>query len=299
MRFVVCSFNRGAFLRHCVDTIERCAPDHPLTVIDDASDDPETLQALEAIARRHEVVTSTSLSDHKHGGLYENMQAALDRSPEELLCFLQDDTQLVRALEPRDEVELRQAFAAREDLAFVSPCFIRGIALKHRQDRDFRFDTATGLWYWHPQKRSTGAHYSDVVIAHRPRLREAGWRFLAGESANDRQAAERFTRMGHMHLPFAMWLPNVPTYRGKRKTLALRWAERRRGCGMHRLRLLNAGEIATLREETRAGGRLPLAESMLEPEGGRLAEPWRFDPLQGSPLLKNLNRLELALSRRR
>lgn len=290
MRFVVCSFNRGAFLRHCVDTIERCAPGHAITVMDDTSDDPETLEILDAIAARHEVISSASLSGHKHGGLYENMQAALERSDDDLLCFLQDDTQLVRHLENRNEAALKAAFEAAPDLAFISPCFIRGIALKHPQDRDFRYDEASGLWYWYPQKRRTGAYYSDVVIAHRRRLQETGWRFEQGESANDRQARARFRRMGHLPAPFAMWLPNVPTYRGKRKTLALRWAERRRGSGMHPIRLLDAEQYAALRAYR--GSAPPLAEDWLAIEGPEQPRPWIFDPMQGASWLKNIDRVE-------
>lgn len=290
MRFVVCSYNRGAFLQHCIETIERCAPGYAVTVMDDSSDDPETINILDTLAARHEVISSASLSGHKHGGLYDNMQAALERSDEELICFLQDDTQLVRPLEPRDEDDLQAAFESAPDLAFVSPCFVRGIALKHKQDRDFRFDAVTGLWYWHPQKRSTGSYYSDVVVAHRSRLQGAGWRFEQGESANDRQARRAFRRMGHMAAPFAMWLPNVPTYRGKRKTLALRWAETWRGSGMHPIRLLEAEQAAGLRASRDRAP--PLAENWLGLEGSEQSRPWIFDPMQGASWLKHLDRLE-------
>jgi glycosyltransferase involved in cell wall biosynthesis len=290
VRFVVCSYNRGAFLQHCIETIERCAPGYAVTVMDDSSDDPETINILDTLAARHEVISSASLSGHKHGGLYDNMQTALERSDEELICFLQDDTQLVRPLEPRDEDDLQAAFESAPDLAFVSPCFVRGIALKHKQDRDFRFDAVTGLWYWHPQKRSTGSYYSDVVVAHRSRLQGAGWRFEQGESANDRQARRTFRRMGHMAAPFAMWLPNVPTYRGKRKTLALRRAERYRKSGFYRLQRLDPEQVSTIRN--RATQTPPLAEDWLQNEGGALDRPWNYDPMQGLGWLKLLDRFE-------
>lgn len=296
MRFVVCSYNRGAFLQHCIETIERCAPHYAVTVMDDSSDDSETIKILDAIATRHEVISSASLSGHKHGGLYENMQAALERSDDELICFLQDDTQLVRPLEPRDETDINAAFEAAPNLAFLSPCFIRGIALRHKQDRNFRFDAATGLWYWYPQKRSTGAYYSDVVIAHRSRLRRASWHFEQGESANDRQARRAFRRMGHMAVPFAMWLPNVPTYRGKRKTMALQLAERQRNCGLYRIAELDAELTAELRDASRHEAP-PIAEAWLHTADGTLRAPWKYDPLQGSKALKLLDRVERALRR--
>lgn len=264
--------------------------------MDDASDDPETIKVLDAIAARHETISSASLSGHKHGGLYGNMQAALDRSSEDLLCFLQDDTQLVRPLESRDTDDLRASFDAAPDLAFISPCFIRGIALKHKQDCHFRYEEGSGLWYWHPQKRSTGAYYSDVVVAHRNRLQETGWRFEQGESANDRQARQTFRRMGHMAAPFAMWLPNVPTYRGKRKTMALQLAEWQRNCGLYRIAELDKQLTADLRDSYRHGA-LPIAEAWLHTSHGAVRAPWKYDPLQGSTALKLLDRVERVLRR--
>ena len=77
---------------------------------------------------------------------------------------------------------------------------------------------------------------------------------------------------------------------GKRKTLALRWAERRRGSGMHPIRLLDAEQYAALRAYR--GSAPPLAEDWLAIEGPEQPRPWIFDPMQGASWLKNIDRVE-------
>lgn len=299
MRLFVFSYNRGPFLANCIDSIERLAPDHPLTVVDDASDDPETLAVLARAAQRHTVVNSEALSGHKHGGLYPNMQAAFESVADaSLFCFLQDDTQVVRPLTGDDERALQQQFDRAPTLGFVSPAFTRQISLKHAVDRDFRFDAALDLWFWHPQRRSTGAYYSDLLIARSDRLRAVGWRFESGESANNQQAQTHFMRMGRLRVPFAMWLPNGPAFRGKQKSWALRFAERQRHCGLYPLQDLAAEAEARLREGTPPP--LPIAESFLDVRGERrLPVPWTYDPMQGQRWLKWMDRLAAKARRSR
>ncbi|MHA7835232.1 MAG: glycosyltransferase [Algiphilus sp.] len=291
MRLFVFSYNRGPFLANCIDSIERLAPDFPLTIVDDASDDPDTIAVLERAAQHHTVVTSAALSGHKHGGLYANMQSAFDTVPDAtLFCFLQDDTQLVRPLTAGDEAALQQQFDHAPTLGFVSPAFIRQVSLKHVEDRDFRFDAALDLWFWHPQKRSTGAYYSDLLIARSDRLRAVGWRFESGESTNNQQAQMHFQRMGRLRVPFAMWLPNGPAFRGKQKSWALRFAERRRRCGLYPLQDLQPAAEARL--NTTPEPALPIAEDCLQVRGPhRLPLPWTYDPMQGQRFLKLMDRL--------
>ena len=299
MRLFVFSYNRGPFLANCIDSIERLAPEHSLTVVDDASDDPETLAVLARAAKHHTVVTGEALSGHKHGGLYPNMQAAFDTVPDKaLFCFLQDDTQLVRPLTGEDEAALHRQFDHAPTLGFISPAFIRQISLKHAVDRDFRFDATLDLWFWHPQRRSTGAYYSDLLIARSDRLRAAGWRFESGESSNNQQAQRHFMRMGRLRVPFAMWLPNGPAFRGKQKSWALRFAERRRRCGLYPLQDLAADVEADLHQGTPPA--LPVAERCLNARSQhRLPVPWTYDPMQGQRWLKWMDRLATKRQRRR
>lgn len=292
MHIFVFSYNRGPFLDNCIRSIEECAPECRLTVIDDGSDDGETRAVLERIGERHRVISKTADTGHKLGGLYANMQVAYELAGEdELICFLQDDTQMVRRLTLEDIRGFEQCFEREPKLGFLSPAFVRGISLKHAADRDFRFDERQGLWFWYPKKRSTGTWFSALLIASTRRLREVGWCFEVGESVNNRRAKEIFCRMGRLRVPFAMWLPNGRAYRGKQKSLALRFGEWRRRCGLYPLERMSDAEVEQL--QAAEPPQLPVAEEVLRLRGGaRLKAPWTYDPMQGAALLKLLDRLE-------
>lgn len=293
--FCVFSFNRGRFLEHCVSTIERCVPSASIAIFDDDSDDDYTRQVLETLSQRHAVLQPGSQSTHKLGGLYGNMQSALDYSADQsLVCFLQDDMQVVRPLAV-DEIEaFDRCFEENPRLAFLHPCFLKGINRK-RDESTLEFDRTLGAYRRSATDQSAGQYFSAILVTRPSRLLERQWVFGRSEHVNDRQAREHYERIGHLFAPFAMWLPEVPAYRGKRKTLALRLAEKRRGCGFFPYRVLDDKAVEGLRE--RPAQVLPFAEDFLVCENDRLEKPWGYYPMQGSRWLKKLNSLELALRR--
>ncbi|MBU2884145.1 glycosyltransferase family 2 protein [Gilvimarinus agarilyticus] len=294
MQIFVFSYNRGPFLENCIRSIEACAPQCKLTIIDDGSDDPNTRQVLASIRERHQVVENTADSGHKLGGLYANMQAAYEMATgDELICFLQDDTQMVRPLTDTDLIDLRNSFDQQPDLGFISPAFVRGISIKKPANRDFRFDLERNFWFWYPRKRSTGTWFSALLIADPARLRKVDWHFEVGESVNNHKAAKIFCRMARMRAPFSMWLPNGRAYRGKQKSLALRFGEWSRRCGLYPLEVMSDKEVQTLK--TAEPARLPVAEDFLKTTHGRIKLPWAYDPMQGAGWLKSLDRLERKL----
>ncbi|MCA0892693.1 glycosyltransferase [Microbulbifer agarilyticus] len=290
MHIFVFSYNRSAQLDNCIRSIEACAPHCQLTIIDDGSGDPATQAVLRKAAQRHQVIDRTSESGHKLGGLYANMQAAYEMAhADELMCFLQDDTQMVRPLTREDIEVLRTSFASQPDLGFISPAFVRGISLRKKVDRDFRFDAERNFWFWYPRKRSTGTWFSALLIADPKRLREHNWQFEVGESVNNRRAAKMFCRMARMRVPFAMWLPNGGAYRGKQKSLALRFGEWARNCGLYPLQVMSANEVDSLAQSSPV--RLPVAEEFLKTDE-KVKQPWAYDPMQGAGWLKLLDRIE-------
>ncbi|WP_226668108.1 glycosyltransferase family 2 protein [Microbulbifer aggregans] len=295
MHVFVFSYNRGPFLENCIQSIETCAPHCRLTVIDDGSDDPETRRVLADVATRHQVIDKTAETGHKLGGLYANMQAAYEMAgDDELICFLQDDTQMVRHLSEADIQALRESFEQQPDLGFISPAFVRGFSLRKPANRDFRFDQERGFWFWYPGKRSTGTWFSALLIANTARLRQVGWDFEVGESVNNRKAAELFCRMARMRAPFSMWLPNGRAYRGKQKSLALRFGEWSRRCGLYPLEIMTAAEVDAL--QAGQSPKLPVAEDCLKVRGNlRVKKPWAYDPMQGAGWLKVLDRIERKL----
>lgn len=297
MRFCVFSYNRGRFLRNCVDSIERCVARPSITIFDDDSDDPETRAVLSELAARYTVFSAPAgnTGGYKCGGLYGNMQAALDRAEvDDLLCFVQDDTQLVRTLEDSDRDAIVRFFARNRGAGFLHPGFFRASNRK-RDLRSTHFDQQSGCYYRRGEGQSAGLHFSAISICHVGRLRDVGWVFLPREKDNDRQAATHFSPMGYMRDPFVAWLPQVPAYRGKTKTVALRVAERWRGCGFHPIAPMSAAASTAFRQREESVH--PVAEDFLSLREGALPAPWLAYPLQGSALLKLCNRIELGLRR--
>lgn len=293
LHFYLFSYNRGRFLDHCVRSIEICAPGAPVTVMDDASDDAETQAVLARLGSRHEVVIRAGKDQSKHGGLSANMQAALERTHSPRVCFLQDDMQLVRPLSEDDYGAIDRWFGQRPEAAFLQPAFLKGCN-DRRNQKITRFDEATGTYVRDAEGLSVGVHYSDIFIAETARLNAQGWQFTAREKGNEPEAQRLFGAMGFMFAPFVMWLPSVPAYRGRTKTMAMRRAERLQGCGFHPFRVMSPEAVEQFKQRDPA--QLPVAETYLQLEAGSLPTPWRFHPFQKASMLRNLDRLERSLS---
>lgn len=295
LTFCIFSFNRGRYLRNCVESIRTCVPGADIVIFDDNSDDPETRDYLEQASESCRIVEPTKVGTIKHGGLYHNMNTALELlSDRPLLCFLQDDTQMVRPVPGSELQALDALFERNAGLGFLHPCFIRGIDLRKRPVTPLA-GPAPGYFFRKDTGQSAGIHYSDLVIFKPRRLIDSGWRFQQSEPANDAQARSLFGMMAYMWLPMAMWLPEVPAYRGKKKTLGLYLAEKKKRVGFYPFRLLTDKEVELARDQSPP--RLPVAEDFLDCVSGTPAKPWTYNPLTGLRLFKQLNNLEVALRR--
>ena len=312
LHFVVFSFNRGEFLAHCINSIRRCAPHCDITIHDDNSNDPLTRQVLAELAADIKVVQpDADDADGKHGGLYGNMQracAAVDDNT--LICTLQDDMQLVRPLQ-RDELDQWLAlYNSGQHKGFLQPAFLKSLGNKTGPD-DVSFDPGKQVYLINRQQRSAGAWYSDVFMIQAQLLRKHKWQFARRESGNEQQARQHFEQMGYLRNPFVAWLPGAPAWRGKRRTLAMALAERKRRCGFYPFSIMSDEQGAAFCE--RDAARLPIAEDWLALEpaptsssaqsstgvpSGTLDKPWFYYPLQDQRLLKLANRLELQLVNR-
>lgn len=289
------SFNRGRFLKNCVDSILTCIPNAEIVIFDDNSSDPDTRRYLEEAGTFCRILGPQVIGTIKHGGLYHNMNAALDLfSDRSMICFLQDDTQVVRPVSESELRDIEQVFEESPELGFVHPCFIRGVDLAKRPVTPLP-GPSPELFSRKPTGQSAGIHYSDLVVFKPDRLIRAGWSFHQSEPANDNQAKGMFGMMAYMWLPFAMWLPEVPAYRGKKKTLGLRWAETRKKVGFYPFVLWSEADVS--RRKQRGSRQLPVAEDFLECFPYAPPKPWTYNPLTGLRLMKTLNSVEVALRR--
>lgn len=295
LTFCVFSYNRGIYLKNCIESVERAAPDAEIVVYDDDSNDTETLRHLAEIAQQHTIVSARRPASSKHGGLYHNMQAALEAlADRRLLCLLQDDTQIVRPLLPEDVEELDQLFRENPSMGFVQPCFIK--SQDQKKGCLMQASSPDLPYYFRPDGgQSAGIFYSDLCILSPGRLLERGWRFRSSESANDKQARDLFQAMAYLKSPFVMWLPLSRAYRGRARTLGMILAEKRKRCGFYPFKFWTPQQAAAFRARS---PQLPaVAEEFLQCERGNPQQPWSYNPLHGLRLYKQMDRLEVLLRR--
>jgi glycosyltransferase involved in cell wall biosynthesis len=129
LKTYVFSYNRGRFLENAVASVFRCMKNPDVTVIDDGSTDAETISILARLSAGARVERKSHRDGARLGALYANMQTALDEArSDEMVLFIQDDTQLVRPVDDTDYDYVQMYFAGAPDRAFLLPTFIRGVA---------------------------------------------------------------------------------------------------------------------------------------------------------------------------
>ena len=293
--FWIFSYNRGEFLQNCVASIEHCAPDCAIRIFDDNSGDKDTRAVLARLKEKYPVHSPQpqTVGGNKHGGLYANMQAAYELSDaSDLVCFLQDDTQLVRPITPAEIARLEN-YCSTQGPGFIQAAFIRGCNRRKDQART-RFDAVRQVYFVDRLSSSAGAYYSDICIFHTQQMRNCGWNFVPRESGNESAARAQLQQMAYWRDPFLAWLPYVPAFRGKQQTWALRWAQKRRRCGFYPIKIMDEEETRNFL--ARDPARIPYAEDFLRADES-LPKPWIYYPLQGKSWLKHLNSLEIKLRR--
>jgi len=296
--FFVFSYNRGPHLKNCVESIETCAPDHRIIVYDDASNDPETKNILSDIETRHEVRQRDDKgSGNQHGALYTNMQKAIESVEEDcLICFLQDDTQLVRHVDEHDIHFMENYFDTFPDAGFLAPVFQKKITRQRTLDRFvYREDRGVYVCEHRSRKQVAGVYYSDISVTRSDRLRSTKWQFIPGEFENEQQAKANFLEMGYLFSPFAMWLPNPPAYRNKKKSFTFKLAEIVNKAGFYPFRIMDSSTVESLK--ARPTTQVPIAEDYLSVAVEGLKSPWIYDPLRRYRVLRKLAKLEAFLNR--
>lgn len=284
------SYNRGDFLAHALHSVREMIPDAVVKIVDDHSNDSATRHFL---ARCEVPVLYPQTADKsRHGGLYLNMQLALEDCATTYCLFLQDDMQIVRPVDTADYRYLDEFFTAFPQTGFLNPVFLKG----QRAKRDLRISKVNNsfpVYFRHyPEKaHPRGISYADVVIAHKPRLVAKNWQFSQGEVGNAQRAMETFGGMGMMRDPFVMFLPQVPVFRGKQKTWPVRIAERLAGNEPKSFRPMQAPDVERLRN--RDIHQLPVAENYLTPNDSKVKKPFQYSVVNVYPVLRLCHKMTL------
>ena len=296
----VFSYNRGALLRHCLDSVSRHLPEAKVTVVDDGSTDPDTRNVLENLPGGVGLLQPRAKKDEQwYGGLYQNMRAALQCAEADYVLFTQDDAQVVRPVERADTDYIRDYFGHFTDAAFLNPAF--PLAARRSRRRVITFSEDFPVFFYTLDERfrdrSVTMYYADISIASTRRLREADWSFHESEGATAIHARGHFGKMGGMIHPFLCQLPEVPFFRASLQTWAMkRIMEKQKGvlCGF---RDMTTGEVRSMRNAP--PGQVPYAEDWLHCSGREPKRPFRHKVADAHPVLKQIHKLELSLRKRR
>ena len=290
LEVAVFSCNRGPWLAQCVASVRTALPFARLRVHDDGSDDPATREVLEALGEA--VVSHDGGGRARHGGLYANMQHALDAAEGDHLLLLQDDMQVVRPLLAGDREEIAAIFRALPEAAFLAPTFIKG-RRRRRHMRRLIADPARRAYRPRPDlPAGRRLAYHDTALAHVGRLRAAGWQFAGSEAACVARARALFGEMAWMGDPFTFFAPEVPVHRGRAPGRAGKLAARRGPAAPIGFEMMD--EAASARFRARPLSDWPVAEEHLIPTHPATRRPFVYKDVRRRWWLNLLDKAERA-----
>ncbi len=282
------SYNRGKYLRNCVESVLANIPGAKITVYDDNSDDEETVDYLNMLGDT--VVYSRNFNTSRHGNLYTNMQSALATAQAPFLLFLQDDTQVIRGVRSKDLTHIQAAFNDPA-VAFLRPQLMKQsnyqrFANAMVADARNRLYNPTAEF----MEGTFGNSYCDLVICDVAKLRKAGWQFAENERANQIQARSMFKYMPLMADGFVFYCPEVPSYRNRKLFLASKLVQDRLKGNISTYYVLT--EDQNNKFTTRQLSDWPVAEIFLTPTNPKVVKPFVYQDYSKSNLLLLLYKLE-------
>ena len=291
LHVAIFSYNRGAYLKNCVDSLQRNMPGIGWTVYDDGSDEPETVAYLQTLGEA--VRPMKSAGDDRHGGYYNNMQAALDAAQADYLLMLQDDLQVVRPFAPEDLFRIDQVFEQSPTTVFISPLFMKGSKRAYFEQR-YQPDAQLRCYRWSADPQETGKvpqKYADIAVLHVARLRQSGWRFAGSEEANGALADSLFGDMVQAAEPWVFYVPEEPAYRGRVLTYGAKLAVRMSGNQVKSFQDMGVQACAAFAQRDLSV--YPFAEDFVDTVDPRVRKPYKFNAYRTRWLPLILNKLEL------
>lgn len=256
LQIYVFSFNRGPFLKNCIQSLERCVSEYFVTIIDDNSNDPETVQVLKGLSKKYTVYQpdiGSAKSDFKTGGLSGNMNYAIDDAiarNRKYALFIQDDMQIVRTITDLDLENFDRYFSGNKKSVELHTCFLKS---KYRESDDHHSEIDSSRTAYVRDEDAIGnIYFSDVGVFYPKRVKELFGEFivsdgdLVSEEENEERAKGLGLYMGVYAWPFMHWLPFPSSHRGKVRNLSHRLMERLGGSGMHPFEYMSAGMVETL-----------------------------------------------------
>ncbi|MDC9729473.1 MAG: glycosyltransferase family A protein [Methyloprofundus sp.] len=293
LEVAIFSYNRGKYLKNCIESVLEHLPGAKITVFDDYSDDPETVAYLQSLGEMF--VLGSQAGNSRHGNLYHNMQLALQHSSRRFLLLLQDDLQVLRTLKPLDMEHMQQIFHD-PDIAFLRPQFMKfSDGIRNTE----LLDPSTALRAYLPKASysdNSFVHaYSDIVLCDTPKLKKLHWQFAHTERKNQIQALKYFKHMPFMADSFIFYCPEVPCYRNKKLLLASKIVQKKLKGKISAYHPLTEEQNKTFTQ--RSIHIWPIAEDFLTATINTVVKPFVYQDYKKTFWLRSLYKLERGLDK--
>lgn len=284
------SFNRARLLENATMSALFCAPNSPVTIFDDDSDDMQTQKTIARLKNGYsvKVIQPRKRAYGTRGGLHQNIRTfILDHSEADFVLLMQDDTQFFRPLSELDFTYVREFFAKNENSCFLYPVINR--KPKPRHTTTVKRAGVFEAWF---RTKGVYAGYSDIVIVARERLMEKPNVLGGSEEETSKRASDVFGPVAHMDRPFLTFLPAPETIRKKSDTItSRRW--RRNNTGVFPVAYMPKKQVEKMVHAAQT--QLPNATDWLSCPAYK-GRDWPAFYLQGAPKwLRLLDRVELKI----
>jgi len=273
----VFSYNRGIFLKNCVDSLEKYASKYfDLTIIDDFSDDEETKKLLKQYSKKYRIIYPPVKYKNRHtGNFYANMNYAFkdaSKANAELILFIEDDMQIVREVHQEDISRINNFFEKNPKSVQLYINFFKKCNISYK--KNIIFDEDSKVAYFRDDQHPLNSHYCSNGIFNSKRVSDFIGNLEDKLAVNEKKLKEKGCKMGFYMYPFMMWLPMLVSYRDKKTNR------------FHKIKefFANAGYYPydEMSQETQSkllkhkAENIPYAEDYLKPEKVHKFKRWSF-----------------------
>lgn len=265
------SYNRYYLLKNAIESFYEFGPDSDLLVVDDGSSDSRIREYLEHVKKEKgaAVIVSTSHIYGFHGGLYENMNRAVEYALARdytHIFFVQDDMQFMW----EDESFLQRVkgiFDGLTDAAMILPVFQKGIVQDTFKER---FEVHPNWYVWHLKPYGI----CDLGIMPLSLIKKHKWGFGESEGKNGQIWRELGYKLYVTTTPIIAWVP-WPQVKKFNKI----FGSERKPMSKYFLKPLTKEQIQKL--EGQGVSAIPCHEDFCFPWGWRCLSPYWFTHNRG------------------
>lgn len=218
--FVIFSYNRGKYLKNCVDSIFENCPgikNENIMIYDDHSDDPKTVDILDALQQKIKVNINKGKNPAiSRRGLYHNMNKALQDAIKgrfNYIFFIQEDLQFVRELDSRFLSECQKILESDPNIIQIQPLFFKGTIKEKEYSQFLKMNEEFQYYYGNPHQLYGIA---DIGLTKVEPLRVDDWQFDHEETINMKKGTQKGWLYVKPKNPIMMYLPWPETYRYKK-----------------------------------------------------------------------------------